>query len=219
MDEQRHGRGFVALVVLVTVLVAAIVMAVVLRATKDKPVVGIVGNSITVVSMPAFERSLANDYEIDVAAALGVQVGQMQDRAREIAGRRPAVAVIELGSNDVLQGADLDQSVAGIRQMADVFLDGGATCVHVVNVSTEMRRRDGTPTGDRARELNALTSEMADADDRIVVVDWAGTVLEAQQQGEDLTPDSAHPDEAGAEILAGLLVASLAEGCPAERAE
>jgi lysophospholipase L1-like esterase len=98
--------------------------------------------------------------------------------------------------------------------MVSTFRDAGTRCVHVVNVSTVMRRNDGRWTGESAQRFNEMAAALAEADDAVVVVDWNGAVVAAEERGESLVADTVHPNGAGAETLATLVAASLDRGCP-----
>ncbi len=217
MERPGSDDGRVSAAAVAAVLLAVIALALVgsrLVALDDEPPLAVVGDSITVVSSGVLAERLGPDHDVAMAAALGVTVEQMQDEAATLAARRPVQAVIELGSNDVLQDVPLETSRAQLEQMVSTFRDAGTRCVHVVNVSTVMRRNDGRWTGESAQRFNEMAAALAEADDAVVVVDWNGAVVAAEERGESMVPDTVHPDGAGAEALATLVAASLDRGCP-----
>ena len=209
--------GRVSATAVAAVLLAVIALALVgtrLVALDDEPSLAVVGDSITVVSSGVLAEQLGPDHDVDMAAALGVTVEQMQDEATTLATREPVQAVIELGSNDVLQDVPLATSTAQLEQMVSTFRDAGTRCVHVVNVSTVMQRNDGRWTGESAERFNAMSAALAASDDAVVIVDWNGAVVAAEERGESLVTDTVHPNGAGAQALATLVAESLDRGCP-----
>jgi lysophospholipase L1-like esterase len=174
----------------------------------------VMGDSITVVTDAQLGAALA-EFNVDTRAELGARVEDMMDEARDAARARPVVAVINLGSNDVLHGHPVEAAAAGLAEMIALF--DGATCVVIVNINTHMVR-DGIDTGDRAEELNRSIDPLAAADERLHLVDWAGLIradLDANPPGGTLTDDTVHPTQAGADTLAAA-VGSAVSDCPLE---
>lgn len=216
MDRPEADDGRASAAAVATVLVALAVLAVVgtwLVARDDDPDLAIVGDSITVVSNGVLAEELGPDHDVTVVAALGVTLEQMQDEAVTLAADRPDQAVIELGSNDVLQELPIEVSTAQLERMVATFQEAGTRCVHVVDVNTHMRRNDGRWTTEGAERFNAMANELAAAHDDVVVVGWDAAVIAAEARGESLVTDTVHPDGAGAQALATLLAESLERGC------
>jgi len=212
-----EGRATTRAVVVVALLIVALVgVGSRLVALDDEPSLAVVGDSITVVSKAALDEELGPDHDVKVIAALGVTVEQMQDEAASLAADRPDQAVIELGSNDVLLDLPIDRAAAQLEQMVATFRGAGTRCVHIVDVSTRMRRNDGVWTGDRAEQLNAMTAELAATDDAIEIIGWNEAVVAAEEQGEGLVSDTVHPKGDGARVLAVLVAESLDRGCPTD---
>jgi lysophospholipase L1-like esterase len=173
----------------------------------------LVGDSLTLVSTPALHVALGRDNDVTTEARLGVTVAMMQPVATELAASGPDHAVIELGTNDVLQDVPVDTTAEQLEQMVATFRAAGAGCIHIVDVDTRMRRGDGRWTTARAAALNQTTAALAAGNDDVVVIGWDAALREAEARGEDLTPDTVHPDRDGARLLAELVATSLAEGC------
>jgi len=210
-DEVGAGRATIAVAALAAVLVVLAVAGI--RTLEHDPGLAIVGDSITLVSAPTLEEELGGDHDVDIRSALGVRVDAMQAEASTAAAAGPPQAVIELGSNDVLQGADLAESARQLEQMVATFRDTGAECVHIVNVSTRMWTNAGEWTGERAAQLNESTATLAEADPAVVIVDWNAAVVAADEAGQTLTPDTVHPNGEGMRTLASLVADSVEAGC------
>lgn len=175
--------------------------------------VAIVGDSLTLVSTPELHAALDRHNEVTTEARLGVTVAVMQPVAVDLAATRPEHAVIELGTNDVLQDVPTRETVAGLEAMVATFRGAGAGCIHIVDVNTRMQRGDGRWTSERAVALNAATAELAAANGDVVTIGWDAALRRAEASPDDLTPDTVHPNREGARLLADLIAGSLADGC------
>lgn len=211
MEEGSRGFG-AAVLAIVLVLVIVVGTGWMVRLAL-RPDVAIVGDSILAVAAHELESRLSGDYDLKMAAALGITIDGMQAEAERKAKGRPRHAVIELGSNDVLHGKPLDQSAVNLRTMVDAFRNAGVDCVHVVNVSTRMVNLQQELTTLRAEQLNATMAALDAERPDVVIIDWNQAVLDAEQRGGSLTGDTVHPNSEGSKTLARLIDESLARGC------
>jgi lysophospholipase L1-like esterase len=118
--------------------------------------------------------------------------------------------VINLGTNDVVQGWPIDQSAAGLEQIVSLFPD--ANCIHLTTVSEFMPDRTSTTEAD-AIALNDAIRTMAATNPQIRIVDWNEIVAEQQAAGVDLTSDGVHPTDEGQQLLVDAYEESML-ACP-----
>ena len=174
--------------------------------------VAVVGDSITERGQAVLVDVLGPTWPLAIDGRSGYRVAEQQPAAEELARQDPSQVVVNLGSNDVLQGADLERAAAELRTMIATF--PRAACIHLVTINEHMVSGLGSRT-DAAVELNAAIASIAAEDPRIDLVDWAAAV-EQDEAGSDgpLVPDTIHPSRRGQLLLAGLYADALA-GCPA----
>lgn len=176
------------------------------------PRVAIAGDSITLVSGPSFYSALDSDYRVDLRAWLGATARGMETQVHELARHHPRIAVVNLGSNDVLQGKPLDKAVETLGEYVQVFRESGAECIHLVTLNTGMLAAGSDPVADDARWVNDQIRGLADSAPDVVVVDWDGA-LAAREDRAVLVPDTVHPDTAGSDLLAETVASSVRHGC------
>jgi len=176
---------------------------------RPSPTVAFLGDSISVVTSPEIKTALGSDYSPDIAAVLGIQAGQMIPAGQRAAAKDPDQVVIELGSNDVLHGASLDNAQADLLKLIALFPN--ARCIHMVNINTHMTD-NGNALGPRAGTINVALSHLHAADHRIDIVDWNQIVsadIAAHPPGGTLTDDTVHPNPAGRTLLARAIKTAL----------
>lgn len=206
----------------VTLGIVAVVFVMVgwLLPVRDRMV--IIGDSITLGSAPALRAELGDEHVVDVRAWLGITTAGMRDQVRTLSTKGIDLAVINLGSNDVLKGEDLDSAAAALADYVDFFRAAGADCIYVVNIYTGMLAAGVTPVQEEAEYLNAKIDAIADQHTDVAVIDWDGRVLELNAAGQDPVPDTVHPSvpdenvhpsEAGDHALAGLVREAVDAGC------
>lgn len=166
----------------------------------DRMTVVVIGDSITEQGRSIIENLLGVDREVIVDGRSGYRVGQQISAAAELALGPVDQVIIELGTNDVMQGWDLDGSAEDLAYMVGLF--PGAQCIHLVLVSESMPSRQGDAQA-RARLMNAFIREIAKDDPRIGLVDVPSVIerFEAIDPGEPFTTDGVHPTERGQEAL------------------
>jgi len=176
---------------------------------RPAPTVAFLGDSISVVASPEIKAELGSDYTPDVAAALGIEAGQMIPAGQAAAAKNPDQVVIELGSNDVLHGASLNNAEVDLLKLITLFPN--ARCIHMVNINTNMTD-NGRPVGTGAGMVNTALSHLHAADKRIDIIDWNQIVsadVAAHPPGGTLTADTVHPNPAGRALLAHAIKTAL----------
>lgn len=177
--------------------------------------VAVVGDSIVSLDAQDLQRDLGDRFDLDVSGNFGKTVTDVLPVAGALADRRPDQVVIELGTNDVLQGVPTRTSMAALRQMVSLF--PSARCIHLTDVSTHMLEPDGRPANPAlARAFNTALDELVGSDPRLSVVHWDAAVGRSIADGATgagvLTKDSIHPTAQGDVVLNSLYREALA-GC------
>ncbi len=106
--------------------------------------------------------------------------------------------VINLGTNDAVQGWPQDQSSANLTKLVGMFPN--AACLHLTTINEHLRGRS-SEAGPSATALNDQIRAMAAADPRISIVDWNALVEANSAEGVDLTSDGVHPTREGGQLL------------------
>ena len=179
--------------------------------------VAVLGDSITALDAEALEGALGEDYRFTISGNFGYTAAEVTPVAQELSERSFGQVIINLGTNDVLQGGSPSAAVEEIQRQAAMFDD--ARCVHVVTVNEHMvDQSTGDDTGAAARLLNDALEELAAGDDRIDLVDWNAAASESVPDTEGatstLTSDSVHPTAEGNRVLNELYQQALAECGP-----
>lgn len=178
--------------------------------------VAVLGDSITALDAGALDADLGDDYRFAISGNFGMTAEQARPEAEDLAKRTFDQVIINLGTNDVLQGRSARQAVEVIAQYVAMF--DSARCVHLVTVNEHMvNQLDGRSTTEGAREFNDALRTFARSDDRVTVIDWSAAAAQHLNQAEPptstLTSDSIHPTLEGNQVLNGLYGDALG-GCP-----
>lgn len=177
--------------------------------------VGVVGDSISVQLTPYLTDAAEGDFSIEIAAVSGATVGDMVDDAAKVASASPSILIVNLGSNDVIQGVPPEQSAADLDRLLNQFT--GVRCLVVVRVNENMFSYDEGYLTERAVATNAALAEVA-ARRGAVVVDW-NAILDAQRATPgtpDMLLDTIHVTGYGAEVLRDAYLDAIANGCSAD---
>lgn len=184
------GGGIIAVAIIAWLLVGR---------SRKGDTVEILGDSITAQSSDTLRAALS-DYTLNIQAIGGLRTDQLQSAAEKAATSHPKQVIINLGTNDVLQGKDLDQVKANLEKMVSTFSD--ADCIHVVTLNTHMV----ISTGPKEPELKAAN----DAIDQIIAshpnvskIDWNKIVEDSNDASghETVTVESIHPNAKGKLLL------------------
>jgi hypothetical protein len=200
---------------------SAILATIVILATRSstteadaRPMVAIVGDSITEQGESALTQVLSDDWRLSVDGRSGYTVAEQLPAARSLVERGPSQVIVNLGSNDVMKGNDLSQSAADLAEVVAVFPE--ATCIHLVTVN-EGIELGGRSYTDRSAALNRSIAALAAADPRVDVIDWSAVVAayDAGDQADGpILVDTVHPSPRGQLTLA-LHYAEALAACPA----
>lgn len=189
------------------------------RSTENRTTAGTTGERVVVVG-----DSITNEGRVEIAAALGgghrvvidgrpgLQIAQQQPTAEALAATRPAIAIIELGTNDVVSSRDVSSSVDDMARMVETF--AASRCIVLVTVDTGLARA-GAPA--RARILDDSYRALAQGDPRIRLVDVDAIRVASESDPRFVGPflyDGIHPTAAGHARLAAAYADAIS-GCGA----
>ena len=196
----------------VVTLVIGVAVALIFGSRPSRQPVGFVGDSITLLSAGQLREQLGDDYALKIDATSGRRIDEQMGAAAAAVARKNKQILINLGTNDVMQGAtDLDRSVEQLRAMVAMFPD--VQCIHLVTINDQLRNEDVDPrlVEGRAATINDAIFELADQDPRITVIDWNRQVHDymAAHDGATPTDDEIHPNQIGKQILADDYEAAL----------
>jgi hypothetical protein len=199
-------------VALVLIVLVAVQLASGAASQSDKPKVLVLGDSITDRGQQALKDELGPLYSLSMDGKTSFRTDQQMPSAERWSSREFEQVVLNLGTNDVIQGSGVDQGAQNLAAMVAMFPQ--ASCVHLVTIN-EMIPREASPTAMRdAKALNEQVRALAAADPRIRIVDWAAIVSDEYAAGTNPTMDGVHPTEEGYEALASAYRTSL-DTCPA----
>lgn len=179
---------------------------------EEKPRVLVLGDSITNHGQRPLRDTIGPVYALSIEGQDNFRIDQQVPVAERWATRPFEQVVINLGTNDVVQGWPVDQSAASLQRLVDLFTT--ARCIHLVTVNESLPGRTAG-TAEHAAELNERIREIAASDPRARVVDWNAIVVEQEAQGVKVTSDGVHPTEDGQQLLVGAYEASI-NACSAE---
>jgi lysophospholipase L1-like esterase len=183
----------------------------------DRPVVGFLGDSITFQATTALEDRAPDTWRADVRATSGATIVDMAAQAARMGAEQPEAVIVNLGTNDVMQGLPPEKSAADLDLLLDQL--GDPSCVVLVTVHENIVTEQDGVLADRVRATNAALAEVADRRG-VRVVDWTAHLAAAGAVPgtPDLLIDTVHLSDAGIDNLVGLYLDTLADGCgpPAE---
>jgi hypothetical protein len=192
-------------VLIVVVAVLAIRIAYGASADEAKPRVLVLGDSITDHGQRELRDTIGPLYALSIEGQDNFRVDEQLPAAQRWATREFRHLVINLGTNDIVQGWPLDATAASLEELVALFPD--VPCVHLTTVALDL----GSARSEQARALNEAIDAMASQDRRIHIVDWAEVVASAQDRGQELTSDGVHPTDEGQRLLADAYEESMME--------
>ncbi len=213
---EPRGPLEIGITIGVVTLVVGIAAALILGSRPSRQPVGLVGDSITLLSGGELRAALGGSYAVKIDATSGHRIDEQMGAAASAVARKNEQIIINLGTNDVMQGdTDIDDAGARLEEMVAMFPD--VRCIHLVTVSDAVRH-DGVDPSEvprRAKAINDTIRSLAHEDDRIRVVDWNQMVRDYQRDhpGTSPTEDTIHPNDAGKELLVDAYKAALTN-CP-----
>lgn len=164
----------------------------------------LVGDSLTMlVAEPV--AAAAPDLDIRRDADWGLRIDQEIASASEEATKDPDQVIINLGTNNVLQGHDPVASAQDLTTIVDEFDD--VPCVHLVTINERMNRL-GQDTSAAAASLNAQIRSLAETRPNVDLIDWNQIALDRAAEGL-MDPDTVHPNSAGIAVLTEAYLAAI----------
>lgn len=197
------ARRFRAVAVVVVLLACGTAGCSLFDDGTDREVV-LIGDSITDMSRDQLDDHL-DGWDVEVEAVPGLLIADQQDAIERLVEGSPQAVVVNLGTNDVLDGHPLERSMADLAAMLDVA--GQVPCAFVVTINEhifQLGRDDGW--NDAAISLNVELRALAE-ERGIGVIDWSARVGEELEAGEPngpVTTDTVHPTEHGIALLVDL---------------
>lgn len=196
--SRRGARGLVVALVLVVLLAvgAFVVVRGGLGSTGGNEVV-VFGDSITEQATDPLHQRFDGSFAVTVSGVSGARADQRVADAAAYASTTPGHVIINLGTNDVLQGTPTEETVAALTHIAEGF--SGTDCVHLVTVNERMVDLSRPELHVGAVAINERIRALA-AEQGWDVIDWASIVAESDQAGNPegpLTLDTVHPTPVG----------------------
>jgi lysophospholipase L1-like esterase len=183
------------------VVVAALVIR---QITKPPEKVAVIGDSITVLSAVAIQKQLGDHPNIQ--AELGKRIDEMLPALRDALQKKPDAVVVNLGTNDVLQGTIHPDWRPGFLQLVQALEH--TDCAVLVNINTTATNRSARP--EFAPQINAAIAKAAETHDNFHVIDW-DAIVHAPGGDALIQPDTIHPTGPGAQRLAREIRHTLAD--------
>lgn len=164
----------------------------------------LVGDSLTmVVAEPV--AAAAPDLDVTRDADWGLRIDQEIASASAVARRDPDHVIINLGTNNVLQGHDLIASAMDLTTIVDEF--DRVPCVHLVTINQQMQRL-GQDTSAAATALNEHIRSLAATRPNVELIDWNQIVVDHAADGI-MDPDTVHPNSVGVAMLTDAYVRAM----------
>jgi lysophospholipase L1-like esterase len=187
-------------VVIVVVAVLAIRVASGAPETAAKPRALVLGDSITDQAQKELNDELGPIYTLSIEGQDNFRLDQQIPAAERWATRPFQQVVINLGTNDAVQGWPTNQSVASLERLVSLY--PSARCIHLTTVNERIKSRSRSADGPtRARAINNAIHALAEVDSRIRIVDWNALMKHSIGTDVELTTDGVHPNEPGQQLL------------------
>jgi hypothetical protein len=187
--------GVLVLIVVVTVL--AIRIAYGATAEEVKPRVLVLGDSITDHGQRQLRDTIGPLYALSVEGQDNFRADELVPAAQRWATRDFQQVVINLGTNDVVQGWPTENTTETLTQLVTMF--PGARCIHLTTINADLEL--GAVATERADAVNQQLRAIASKDPRVHIVDWNAIVDTARTEGLQLTLDGVHPTKEGQQLL------------------
>jgi hypothetical protein len=172
----------------------------------------VIGDSITDLTREELHRELNPSWAVSVDGRHGYTVAEQVPTANVYGAQTPppAVAVVNLGTNDSTQGIPVQQVDSAMGQVLAPLASARCVVLVTVNANTMDPARN-----ERANEINFwVLWARAASDGRIRLADWNTVVHDHYDRNDrDLTTDMVHPNQKGQDLLADVVTDAVA-GCP-----
>lgn len=201
-------RRTIIIVVAVAAIVASGVVILDTATLPDNQPVVVLGDSITAMGRQQLENSAGDHFRLDVRATFGARIESQLPLAEQTAALKPTQVIINLGTNDALQGVPTDRSLAALERMVSLF--HSATCIHFVTINPHLNQ-DGNRPRAAVAALNEQILRLAKRLGRGDVIRWDNLSDAATTRTEPLglTDDGVHPSPRGQRELADAEVGAL----------
>jgi lysophospholipase L1-like esterase len=175
-----------------------------------KPSVVFDGDSITVLATPAIHQLLDPRYDVNVLGVIGIRINQSLPALQSALRFHPDAVVVNLGTNDALQGGEHPDWVSGWDRL--IRITRNTPCVVLTTINPAADALSHKPI---ARRINAAIRRLAAQHPmKYKVADWSRFLSRnvSNQRAYLLTqPILIHPTPAGAEKLVALDQKALAK--------
>ena len=201
------------LLVVVALLFVVVAVAVRLWPRSSGPRVVIVGDSITVFAHDEISHALRGHYSVTTSAVFGQRIDEMLPALRHDLTKHPRAVVLNLGTNDVLQGRLHPDWQTGFRTM--ISMVSHVPCVVLTTISTVTTTSpipDAAAEPQVASEINGAILKTAASHPNVHVIDW-NQAVNGPNGLSLLIPDRVHPSDAGSRVLAVQIRHTLDSSC------
>jgi lysophospholipase L1-like esterase len=205
LTDVRVPVALGVLVLIVVVAVLAIRIAYGATAEEEKPRVLVLGDSITDHGQRQLRDTIGPLYALSIEGQDNFRADELLPAAQRWATRDFQQVVINLGTNDVVQGWPTETTTETLTQLVSLFPH--ARCIHLTTVNVDLG--PGADEGSRADAINEQLRVIANTDPRVRVVDWKAIVDTETAQGVKLTSDGVHPTKEGQQLLVDAYEASM----------
>lgn len=205
--------GGIATAVLAMLIAGALVLVAANRHPQTAAGVVLIGDSITDGLRARPGLALAGEAP-QVEAEGGRRVADLMGSARRFAASPRAQVVVNLGTNDLMQGATPADTLAALGTLTDLLDD--RSCVHVVTLNDGILDFDQPQLHEHLQSTNAGIATLA-RQRGYRVVDWNAIVRQHDVEGDPafpVTSDSIHPTPAGQDLLVAAYDEAVRAGCP-----
>ena len=209
----RVAKGFGAVKPAHWVLALALVLAAgcvdgQAGARPTRPTVVFIGDSITDIATPPIHTLMDPRYRVDVLAADGMRINQRLSALRSAETHHPDAVVVNLGTNDALQGGAHYPWTKSWQELIAMTKDTPCVVLTTVNLASDVYGHKPI-----ASQINAKIRNLAAVNPaKYKVADWNG-FLQAHRRSDwrtYLRAELIHPTPAGGMEIASLDRSALA---------
>jgi lysophospholipase L1-like esterase len=192
----RTGRGH-AVAWIAATLAALLIVGIFALTQRSGGQVAVIGDSITVLSKPYFARAFGSSGGADVRATSGKRIDQMLPALKAALKAKPRAVVVNLGTNDVLQGQYHPNWRPAFDRMIELLAP--KHCVVLTTISSRAWSPTALPA--EADVINRAITTAAAAHPNFHILDW--NALVHSPNGDALLYfDKVHPSPNGQALLA-----------------
>ncbi len=181
--------------------------------SRDRPVVVVVGDSITFGAEAALHAALDDETDLHVEGVSGATTAQMLPASTDMSRLDPDLVVINLGTNDATTPASSAATEEDLRDHLAEF--PSASCRFLVTITEQPTIPGYAAT---AADTNARIRRLDDELDATDVIDWQAALADDDAAGSPDGPflsDDVHPTPGGQAVLVDMIADALGAGCDA----